>query len=85
MNEIDTIGTIALFNGTTAPEGWLFCDGQLLENSKYEVLLSVIGYSYGGNEYTNFALPKLSNVGSCRYMICYLGAYPSRPSSGWGW
>lgn len=85
MFEIDTIGAITLFNGTTAPDGWFFCDGQLVERANYEALYSIIGSNYGGNDYKEFALPKLSNVGSCRYIICYAGVYPSRHSGGWGW
>lgn len=83
MNEIDTIGVIALFNGTTAPDGWFFCDGQLMNITGHEALFSLIGANYGGNEYKEFALPKLSNVGSCRYIICHTGVYPSQPSRGW--
>ena len=49
MNEIkDTIntntpvGSISLFAGTTAPSGWLICDGSAVSRTTYADLFSVI-------------------------------------------
>lgn len=53
------VGTIILFAGDFAPEGWLFCDGAELENAFGQgVLYSVIGTNYGGT-ITTFKLPDL--------------------------
>ena len=53
------IGTIMLFGGNYAPEGWMFCHGQLLPVNQYAALYSILGMTYGGNGTTNFALPDL--------------------------
>jgi microcystin-dependent protein len=53
------LGEIRLFGGNFPPNGWAFCDGQLLSISQYEALFALIGTTYGGNGQTNFALPDL--------------------------
>jgi len=55
---LSPVGTIAMFAGSTAPEGWLICDGSTVSASTYADLYSVIGTMYGGNS-SNFALPNL--------------------------
>lgn len=52
-------GEIKLFAGGFAPQGWAFCNGQLLSIRDYDVLFTVIGTTYGGDGQTNFALPDL--------------------------
>jgi microcystin-dependent protein len=55
------IGQIIIFAGKSAPNGWMFCDGQLLNPKAYtyEKLFRVIGKTYGGDGQTTFALPDL--------------------------
>lgn len=53
------VGQIMLFGGNFAPRNWLYCAGQLLPISQYQILFSVIGTIYGGNGQVNFALPDL--------------------------
>jgi len=53
------VGQIKIFAGTFAPQGWLFCNGQLLPISEYETLFNLIGTTYGGDGVTTFALPDL--------------------------
>jgi microcystin-dependent protein len=53
------VGEIRLFAGTFAPQGWAFCDGQLLSISEYDALFSLLGTLYGGDGRTHFALPDL--------------------------
>lgn len=55
----DYIGEIRIFAGTYAPDHWLFCQGQTLLTSQYDVLYSVIGTTFGGNGRDNFMLPDL--------------------------
>jgi microcystin-dependent protein len=55
------IGEIRMFAGTFAPNGWAFCNGQLLAISTYSPLFSILGTNYGGNGTTTFALPNLSS------------------------
>ncbi len=53
------IGEIRIFAGNYAPEGWLFCNGQLLPVSQNQVLFALIGTTYGGDGVNTFALPDL--------------------------
>ncbi|WP_409342785.1 phage tail protein [Paenibacillus sp. MBLB4367] len=52
-------GEIRIFAGNYAPNGWAFCNGQLMPVSNYPALFSVLGTRYGGNGTTNFALPNM--------------------------
>jgi microcystin-dependent protein len=53
------IGIIKLFAGNYAPQGWLFCNGQLLSISQYQALYSILGTIYGGDGQSTFGLPDL--------------------------
>lgn len=53
------IGMIIMFAGPYAPDGWMFCDGRVLNIAQYQALFAVIGATYGGNGTTTFALPDL--------------------------
>jgi microcystin-dependent protein len=53
------VGEIRMFAGNFAPAGWMFCEGQLLPISEYEVLFNLIGTTYGGDGQSTFALPDL--------------------------
>jgi microcystin-dependent protein len=53
------VGEIRIFGGSFAPAGWMFCAGQLLPISEYDVLFNLIGTTYGGDGQSTFALPDL--------------------------
>jgi len=53
------VGEIRQFAGNFAPVGWMFCNGQILSITDYEVLFTLIGTTYGGDGNTNFGLPNL--------------------------
>ena len=53
------IGEIRMFAGTYAPDGWAFCDGQLLPIAEYDTLFTLIGTTYGGDGQVTFAVPDL--------------------------
>lgn len=54
------IGEIIAFAGSTAPNGWLLCDGSAVSRSTYSELFAVIGTTYGsGDGSTTFNLPDL--------------------------
>jgi microcystin-dependent protein len=53
------VGEIRVFGGSFAPQGWAFCDGQLLAINDNQVLFTLLGTTYGGNGTTTFALPDL--------------------------
>ncbi|HVC86309.1 MAG TPA: phage tail protein [Gaiellaceae bacterium] len=53
-------GLIASFGGTTAPTGWLICDGSAISRTTYSLLFAAIGTDYGaGDGSTTFNLPDL--------------------------
>ena len=52
------VGTVNMFAGSSAPEGWLICDGSAVSSATYPDLYAVIGTTYGGNE-SNFNLPNM--------------------------
>lgn len=54
------IGAIIPFSGTTAPNGYMICDGSAISRTTYAELFSVIGTSFGeGDGTTTFNLPNL--------------------------
>ena len=53
------VGEIRMFGGTFAPQGWMFCEGQLLAIAEFETLFNLIGTTYGGDGQSTFALPDL--------------------------
>lgn len=54
------LGTINAFGGTTAPEGWLLCQGQAISRTDYADLFEVIGTNFGsGDGSTTFNLPDM--------------------------
>ncbi len=51
-------GVIQMYGGSTAPSGWLLCDGSAVSRTTYSALFAVIGTTYGsGNGSTTFNLP----------------------------
>ena len=53
-------GMIQMFAGSTAPSGWLLCQGQAVSRTTYAKLYSVIGTKWGsGDGSTTFNLPDL--------------------------
>ena len=40
-------GTIKMFAGSVAPDGWLLCNGQAVSRTTYSKLFNVIGTTYG--------------------------------------
>lgn len=56
------VGTVIPFAGSTAPDGWLICNGAALDNTsgQYDSLFAVIGTVYGGTGQTSFNLPNMS-------------------------
>lgn len=53
------IGEIKIFPYSFAPQGWAYCNGQIMQISQNQALFAVIGITYGGNGSTTFALPNL--------------------------
>ena len=55
-------GVVQLYAGSTAPNGWLICNGQTVSRTAYAALFAVIGTTYGaGDGSTTFNIPNLVN------------------------
>jgi microcystin-dependent protein len=54
-------GSIIQFGGSSAPSGWLLCDGSVYSQASYADLFAVVGATYatGGEGGGNFRLPDL--------------------------
>lgn len=56
------IGVILPFGDTSAPSGYLFCDGSEISRETYSGLFSVIGIAYGvGNGSTTYDIPNFAS------------------------
>lgn len=53
------LSEIRIFSFNYAPQGWAFCNGQLLPINQNQALFALLGTTYGGNGQTNFSLPNL--------------------------
>lgn len=53
------LGTILIWPMNWAPQGWLLCNGALLNIQQYTALYSLLGNTYGGDGRSNFALPDM--------------------------
>lgn len=68
------IGEIKLFPYKKIPtgDGWVICNGQLLEIRQNAALFSLIGTSFGGDGKTTFGIPKMNG----RTILGYSNASP---------
>jgi microcystin-dependent protein len=60
--EVFPKGMVSPFAGSSAPSGWLLCDGSAkstVTNPEYAGLFSTIGNTYGGTNNTDFKVPDL--------------------------
>jgi len=53
------VGEVRIFAGNFPPQGWAFCDGQLLPISQNTALFSLLYTRFGGDGVSTFALPDL--------------------------
>lgn len=53
------VGTIAMFGADRDPEGWLRCDGRVLQRSAYPALFAAIGTTYGSTNSGDFRIPDI--------------------------
>ena len=52
------VGTVVAFAGSSAPEGWLLCDGSAVSRTTYANLWAVLSSTYGsGDGSTTFNIP----------------------------
>jgi microcystin-dependent protein len=53
------IGEIRMFAGSFPPNGWMFCEGQLIPIAENDALFILLGTTYGGDGQETFGLPDL--------------------------
>lgn len=75
-------GMIYMYAGSTAPSGYLICDGSAVSRTTYSALFSIIGTAYGsGDGETTFNVPNMSgrvSVGVSRnYALASVGGSES--------
>lgn len=57
-NQASPAGVISAYAGTSAPTGWLLCDGSAVSRTTYATLFGVIGITHGqGDGATTFNVP----------------------------
>lgn len=57
---LNPTGSVTAFAGSSAPTGWLLCDGSAVSRTTYSTLFSTIGTTYGsGDGSTTFNIPNL--------------------------
>jgi microcystin-dependent protein len=72
-------GMVMAFAGTTAPSGWLKCDGSAISRATYAKLFAAIGGLYGtGDGSTTFNLPDLNG----RVPFGMFGEYIGKSTNG---
>lgn len=60
LNAMTPAGEVSAFARTTAPDGWLVCDGTTVSRTTYARLFAAIGTTFGaGNGSTTFRIPDL--------------------------
>lgn len=60
ISQAAPVGSIHAYGGSTAPTGWLICDGSAVSRTTYAALFAIVGTTYGaGNGSTTFNLPDL--------------------------
>ena len=60
VNSNDVVGSIVIYAGSTAPNGYLMCDGSAISRTTYSELFNIIGTTYGiGDGSTTFNVPNL--------------------------
>lgn len=52
-------GALTPYGGSTAPTGWLMCDGSSQLRSSFSALFAVVGTSFGSVDGTHFNLPDM--------------------------
>jgi len=57
--DLSPTGTINMWATTTAPAGWVLCDGASLNRTIYAALFAVLGITYGNVSATHFNVPNL--------------------------
>lgn len=86
INITALVGTVAFFARSSAPTGWLKCNGAVISRTDYDELFDSIGTTYGaGDGSTTFNLPDLRG----EFIRCWddgrgVDKYPTYSGSNYG-
>jgi microcystin-dependent protein len=72
---------VRLLPSWSTPAGWSACKGQLMPINVNQALFSLLGFTFGGDGRTKFALPNLSKTPvptGLQYCISVAGTFPTR-------
>lgn len=61
MSLVSYVGELRWVAFSDVPDGYLPCEGQLLQIPKYTALYSVIGTAYGGDGMRTFGIPNIQD------------------------
>ena len=80
------LGQIQTFPYTFCPAGWAPLNGQILPITGNTALFSLLGFDYGGDGKTNFALPLAKPIYTLTgrpllQCISLQGVFPARPET----
>lgn len=81
------IGSVVNYAGSSAPTGWVLCDGRTLDTTTYAALYAVLGttYNIGGEAATVFRVPDLrGRVAIGMDMMSALQGSANRITATWG-
>jgi microcystin-dependent protein len=80
LNAAPLIAEIRIFAFGYAPIGWDPCDGRLLPIAEHQPLFAILGWRYGGDGWTTFALPDMRAEASPDLVpaIATDGCFPAR-------
>ena len=72
-------GQISLFPYDFAPVDWTNCDGRILPIFQNQRLFNLIGFTFGGDHQSSFAVPDLTAVApkNCRYCLSLIDSRSS--------
>lgn len=63
LNNVSLVGSVLAFAGSSAPEGFLLCDGSAVSRTTYASLFAVVGSTWGsGDGTTTFNVPDFRGV-----------------------
>ena len=66
-NDSMPVGSIMWFAGSSAPNGWIACNGASYSTGTYPNLYAVIGYTYGGSG-SSFNVPDITALDGSYYI-----------------
>jgi microcystin-dependent protein len=59
---VTPVGSINAYGGSTAPAGWLLCNGTNYSRTVYSDLFAIIGTTYGNNSANDFKVPDMRGI-----------------------